>query len=170
MRLYKASWRPIARIDQGPRPQTDFIVVHTMQSESLAGTEHWFKTSSPDEAGAHVGIGKHGATWQWVDLNHKCYHAKTAGNARGIGIELAGYAEYGSARWLVRVLQRRALAAALARICHAYDLGAPHYSSGRGNVIGHCDVPGNDHTDPGSGFPWERVIRLARRKYRAWYG
>jgi N-acetyl-anhydromuramyl-L-alanine amidase AmpD len=32
----------------------------------------------------------------------------------------------------------------------------------RGHIIGHHEVPGSDHTDPGRHWDWKRYLRLVK--------
>lgn len=172
--LYGAKLRIIPRIQQGTRSSTKFVVIHDMETENIDGVENYFRTSSPDEVGAHIGIGKHGDTRQWAYLDQLVYHAAGA-NSESIGIEMSGYASYSSARWLLRVRQRRAVAKAVARLCYHHGLGLP--TSGK-NVKPHAAIPQGGHHDPGFGYlgspmyrgrPWRAMMKLARKYYRKWY-
>lgn len=163
--LYGAKLRPIGRIVHGMRERTDDIVVHDMEADNIDGVESYFRTSSPDAVGAHIGIGTSGEIRQWADLDALVYHA-AGGNFNGIGIELAGYASLKRWQWIKRRQQRIALAKTIARICHRYKLGLPQHGK---NVKGHVDIPQGGHTDPGPNFPWDLVMVLARKYYRKWY-
>jgi N-acetyl-anhydromuramyl-L-alanine amidase AmpD len=162
--LYGATPHRIPRIEHGPRADTDFIVVHDMESDSIDGVQHYFETSSPDEVGAHLGIGLHGQLRQWADLDALVYHAK-GGNSHGIGIELAGFASLPRWRWIKRRNQRITLAKAIARLCHMYNLGLPTRHQ---NVKAHAEILAGGHTDPGPNFPWDAMGKLARKFYRKW--
>lgn len=164
-KLYGAELAIIPRIDHGADPAKRFIVVHDMESDNLLGVEGYFATTSPDEVGAHLGIGPYGRTRQWAYLDRLVYHA-AGGNTGGIGIELCGYASQSRAKWIRRRAQRKALAKAIARICHGCNLGKPVHGV---NVKGHVDIPAGGHHDPGPNFPWGATMKLARKYYRKWY-
>lgn len=173
-KLFGAKQRPIARIQQGHRARTNFVIIHDAEGESLDGIENWFRTGSPEEAGAHVGIDKKGETRQWAPLDQLVYHAVGA-NSESIGIELCGYASYSPTRWIARRRQRVATAKAVARMCYHFDLGLP--KSGF-NVKAHADFPQGGHHDPGVGYlgspryhgrPWRAMMKLAKKYYRRWY-
>jgi N-acetyl-anhydromuramyl-L-alanine amidase AmpD len=166
--LYGATLHLIPRIDHGPRhAHVQNIVVHDMEADNIDAVQHYFETTSPDAVGAHIGIGANGDVRQWADLDALVYHAK-GDNTSGIGIELAGYAKQSRAKWISRRRQRVALAKALARLCHRYNLGIPTHT-GKANIKGHVDIPAGGHTDPGPNFPWDAVMKLARKYYREWY-
>lgn len=163
--LYGAKVHRIPRIEHGTREHTRRVVVHDMEAVNIDGVQRYFETSSPDEVGAHIGIGLHGDLRQWADLDALVYHAK-GGNSDGIGIELAGYAALPRFRWIAMKRQRITLAKAIARLCHMYHLGLPTHGT---VVVGHYEIPAGGHTDPGPNFPWDAVMKLARRYYRKWY-
>lgn len=164
--LWGAKQRRITRIEQGKRSDTNFVVLHDTESDNIDGVENYFRTSSPDEVGAHIGISTKGETRQWADLDAIVYHARGA-NAVSVGIEICGYASQSRARWLRRRSQRIAVAEAIARICNAYKLGLP--TSGK-NVKLHSEIVAGGHHDPGPNFPRGKVMELARKRYRKWYG
>lgn len=165
-RLYGAKLRIIPRIEHGVRGTTEYVVIHDTESDNLDGVERYFSTSSPDAVGAHVGIGPGGETRQWADLDALVYHAR-GGNSLGVGIEVCGYASQPKWKWIKRARQRGAVAKAVARICHKYDLGIP---SRHHNVKGHYEILAGGHSDPGPNFPWGKLMKRARGYYRRWYG
>lgn len=172
-KLYGARVDRIARIEHGTRPSTHFIVVHDAEADNIDGVGNYFRTSSPDAVGAHLGIGSalvfKPQVRQWADLDALVYHARGA-NSESVGIELAGYASQPRSTWVRRRGQRRALAQTLARLCHAYGLGVPTHKGADKNIKGHYEVPEGGHFDPGPNFPWDLVMPLAQKYYRKWYG
>lgn len=168
-KLYNAQVHRLERIEHGHRPITRFIVVHDMESDNIEGVEHFFGFLSPEAVGAHLGIAgtiRTPRVRQWADLDALVYHAKGA-NSESVGIELCGFAAQSRLQWVLRRGQRIALAETIARLCHMYGLGIP--TRGK-NVKGHVDVPAGGHTDPGPNFPWDATMKLARKRYRKWYG
>lgn len=178
-RLYGAEQHLLPVIDHGGRPETEWITVHDMEADDIDAVENYFRGgATADDVGAHVGIGRDRRgkvhVRQWADLDALVYHA-IGGNSTSVGIECCGYASFSRARWMKRWRFRRELAKALARLCHAYGLGAPIHRGATGNVLGHGDVSARahvagGHTDPGPSFPWHAVLSQARRYYRKWYG
>lgn len=83
-------------------------------------------------------IGWHAGNWDY--------------NTRSIGIEHEGWVD--QSRWFTT--QMYAASAALVRaICDKYRIPRD-----RGHIIGHNEVPGATHTDPGPLWDWTRYMRL----------
>jgi hypothetical protein len=79
------------------------------------------------------------------------YHARSA-NASSIGIEHEGYVSDPS--WFTDAMYRSS--AALTRhLCDRH--GIPKT---RANILGHNELPGNDHTDPGPHWNWDYYMQL----------
>lgn len=174
-RIAGTKWTPLAAINHGTRKSAvGEIVVHDTEAASLNSVERYFRGgATPDDVGAHFGIA--GARFkavprQWADTDTLVYHA-IGGNQTGVGVELCAFAAYSRGQWILRRGQRIALAELIARLCHEHKLGVPHHGT---NVLGHGDVtrkfkvPGG-HTDPGPNFPWDLVMALAVKRYRAFY-
>lgn len=167
LRLPATPYRYNSRVDHGTRPRTRGVVIHTIEG-SASGAESWFKNPAARGVGTQVILGPSlkGGIVQTVDLDRKCWHAGTVGNAGYIGFEHEGRASYLKGAWLNRGSRRmlRQSANRLAYVCYVYNLGYP--SKKNGNVLGHVNVAGNDHTDPGKGWPWIFYLQLARRAYK----
>jgi hypothetical protein len=149
----------------------DRIVVHTMEG-TLPGTVAWFgmtkeqraraalgRDPTPEEiaaqvpTAAHYLIGADGSIVQMVPDDKKALHAGGF-NDRSIGIELEGYAAK-SVGFSDRMLSPAAKVTAI--LCRKYGIPLD-----RDHVVGHSEVPGATHTDPGAGFAWLRFMELAR--------
>jgi N-acetyl-anhydromuramyl-L-alanine amidase AmpD len=130
------------------------IVIHVTEGR-FWGTVFWFE--NPDaEASANFVVSRAGTIAQLVDLKDVAWHAgNRLMNEESVGIEHVGVtddpagftrAEYqGSAR-LVAWLCRRSL-----------------IPIDREHIIGHSEVPGADHTDPGRYWNWAYYLKLVRR-------
>lgn len=162
-RFPNTPYRPIKRIQHGRVRTIEACVIHDTESpdSSQEGVWNYFATSSPDGVGAHIIIGSKSVI-QCAPLLARCYHAKGV-NSRMIGFELCGYAADSRAKWIAKRRQRKLAANRVAWVCYTFNLGRP---TRHGNVFGHGDLPGNDHTDPGKHFPWKLFILAARRAYR----
>lgn len=126
----------------------DRIVIHTIEG-SASGAISWFKNPVSDVS-AHYVISYSGAITQMVREKDKAWHCGSY-NYRAIGFEHEGYA--GQNNWTEA---EYVASAALARdICNRY--GIPKT---RSYIIGHVEVPGATHTDPGSYFNWDYYIAL----------
>ena len=88
-------------------------------------------------------VREHDIAWHAGDWDH---------NLRSIGIEHEGWVERPG--YFTDVLYEKS-ARLTATICTRY--GIP---KDRTHVIGHYEVPGTDHTDPGPDWDWTRYIRL----------
>lgn len=167
IKLPATPYRYNARIDHGTRGRTRGVVIHCVEG-SASGAESWFKNPAAGGVGAHVILGPSlpGGCVQTVPLENKCWHAMAVGNSGYIGFEHEGYTANSKLTWLKasnrRMLRQSANRAAW--VCWKFKLGKP--SKKNGTVIGHVDVPGNDHTDPGKGWPWVFYLMLANRAYR----
>lgn len=132
----------------------DRIVLHTMEG-SFHGTHVWFQQGSPPRpvaTAAHYLVSKDGDVLQMVEDEKKCWHAN-AYNSRSIGIEHEGHA----ADKVFPDEMLQASAKVVAALLRKYNLPAD-----RDHVIGHNEVPGATHTDPGPNWPWERYMAMVR--------
>ncbi len=124
----------------------DRIVIHVTQG-SYAGTISWFQNPSAAVSAHYVIKSSNGAVTQMVRDKDVAWHAGNSSyNNRSIGIEHEGFVN--DASWFTEAMYRSS--AALARyMCDKY--GIPKTRTG---IIGHNQVPGATHTDPGSHWNW----------------
>lgn len=112
--------------------------------------------------GAHVIIDKDGNSALCANPNEITWHVGGR-NTDSFGIELVGFASFTPKLWFARRAQLDKLARWMAWLNLEY--GVPlRFGVNRG-WSGHRDQPNADHTDPGSWFPKNYVLRLAN-KYR----
>ncbi len=140
----------------------DRIVIHTMEG-TLAGTIRWFQTpvgADPNRkvaTAAHYLIGKDGSIVQMVPDVKKALHAgsktEAGWNDRSLGIEHEGYAR--DVNHPTALLESSALVTAI--LCRKFGIPVD-----RMHIIGHSEVPGVDHTDPGDTWPWDAYMALVR--------
>ncbi|WP_405142122.1 N-acetylmuramoyl-L-alanine amidase [Sphaerisporangium sp. NBC_01403] len=128
----------------------DRIVIHVMQG-SYAGTISWFQNPSAKVSSHYLVRSSDGDITQMVRDKDVAYHATTY-NDRAIGIEHEGYVN--DASWFTDAMYRSS--AALTRYV-ADKYGIP---KDRTHIIGHVQVPGTDHTDPGPNWDWTRYMQL----------
>lgn len=151
----------------------DRIVIHTMQG-TFNGSIAFFKDGTRVvPTCAHYLTSRSGDICQMVPDEKKCYHANDY-NSRSIGIEHEVFV----GAWPVRkdasgkaktppfpanefpeeMLAASALVAA--KMCKKF-----HIPVDREHIIGHNEVPGASHTDPGPNWPWERYMALVHEKF-----
>lgn len=136
----------------------DRIIIHTMQG-SLSGTVAWFKTPGRDvPTAAHYCIGEDGEVVQMVPDDKKALHAgsktEAGWNDRSIGIEHAGWVDDGKPPSDAML---KASAEVVAILCKKFAIPAD-----RTHIIGHVEVPGATHTDPGNEWPWDAYMAMVR--------
>ncbi|MET9441016.1 peptidoglycan-binding protein [Streptomyces sp. NPDC006610] len=126
------------------------IVVHVTQG-SYAGTVSWFQNPSAQVSAHYVVRSSDGQITQMVREKDTAWHARSA-NPYSVGIEHEGYVDQPA--WFTDAMYRSS--AALTRsIADRY--GIP---KDRAHIVGHVEVPGNDHTDPGPHWDWNRYMQL----------
>ncbi|MCC7384971.1 MAG: N-acetylmuramoyl-L-alanine amidase [Deltaproteobacteria bacterium] len=154
----RATWVPADRSNYTSASRTgadiDVVVVHTVEG-TYAGAISWFRNPSSDVSAHYVIRRSDGAITQMVQHKDVAWHAGNSSyNRRSIGIEHEGYladrnnftpAMLGASAALTRWLSD--------------TLGIP---IDRSHIIGHIEVPGATHTDPGPHFPWTEYLDRIR--------
>ena len=146
----RANWR---RADRPDDYGIDRVVIHVVQG-SYATALKVFKNPGHGAA-AHYVVRKDGHVAQMIRELDVAFHAGNRDmNERSIGIEHEGFVDRpqdftaamyaGSARLT-------------ADICSRYGIPVD-----REHIIGHVEVEGTDHTDPGPHWDWDRYLRLVR--------
>ncbi|KQX47455.1 MULTISPECIES: N-acetylmuramoyl-L-alanine amidase [unclassified Streptomyces] len=146
----RANWR---RADRPDDYTIDRVVIHVVQG-SYASALRVFKDPGHGAA-AHYVVRKDGHVAQMIRELDVAFHAGNRDmNERSIGIEHEGFVDRpqdftaamyaGSARLT-------------ADICARYGIPVD-----REHIIGHVEVEGTDHTDPGPHWDWDRYLRLVR--------
>ncbi|MEU2299488.1 N-acetylmuramoyl-L-alanine amidase [Streptomyces antibioticus] len=136
----------------------DMIVVHVTQG----GLESAVKAFQDPghQAAAHYIVGKDGRVTQMIRELDVAYHAGNRGyNERSVGIEHEGFVDrpqdFTDAMY-------EASARLAAGICRRYGIPVD-----REHIVGHVEVPGTDHTDPGEHWDWDRYLKLVRAAHTA---
>ncbi|WP_055600778.1 N-acetylmuramoyl-L-alanine amidase [Streptomyces aureus] len=151
----RANWR---RADRPDDYRIDRIVIHVVQG-SYATALKVFKDPGHGAA-AHYVVRKDGHVAQMIRELDVAFHAGSRDmNERSIGIEHEGFVDRpqdftaamyaGSARLT-------------ADICARYGIPVD-----REHIIGHVEVEGTDHTDPGPHWDWDRYLKLVREASKA---
>ncbi|MFE0772781.1 N-acetylmuramoyl-L-alanine amidase [Streptomyces sp. NPDC058861] len=128
------------------------VVVHVTQG-SYAGSISWFQNPSSQVSAHYVIRSSDGQVTQTVRERDTAWHARSA-NASSVGVEHEGYVS--NPAWFTDAMYRSS--AALTRHLTS-KYGIPR---DRAHVVGHSEVPGNDHTDPGPNWNWAYYMSLVR--------
>lgn len=162
-----------------PREQVrSLIVIHTIEclETSLTAAEDnalWFAglgSAPPAVASAHYFIDQDSVV-QTVRDSDEAWHANQV-NGRALGIEHAGFASQTAIQWdddaSKEILDRSARLTA--RLAMKFNIPRRKVTSlgvrnGVPGFCGHVDVTAayqnpRGHTDPGTGFPWEKYMGL----------
>lgn len=129
------------------------VVIHVTQGE-YAGAINHFKQPKAKVSAHYVVRSSDGEITQMVRDGDTAFHAKS-GNPTSIGIEHEGFIDDPS--WFTDVMYRSS-AALTKHLCEKH--GIP---KDRKHIVGHNEVPGNDHTDPGPKWDWDKYMRYVKR-------
>ncbi|MFM9595949.1 N-acetylmuramoyl-L-alanine amidase [Streptomyces scabiei] len=145
-----ANWRLADRPDDFG---VDMVIIHVTQG-SFASAVKVFRDPAHGAA-AHYIVRKDGRVTQMIRELDVAYHAGNRDyNERSVGIEHEGFVEKPED---FTAEMYEASARLTARICARYDIPVD-----REHILGHVEVPGTDHTDPGEGWDWDRYMKLVR--------
>lgn len=145
-----ANYRHADRPDDYP---VDRVVVHVTQG-GYASAVKVFQDPA-HQAAAHYIVRADGRVTQLIRELDVAFHAGNRSfNERSVGIEHVGFVDDPKSFTDAMYASSARLTAA---ICARYGMPVD-----REHVIGHVEVPGTDHTDPGPHWDWDRYIRLAR--------
>ncbi|MGW7043446.1 N-acetylmuramoyl-L-alanine amidase [Streptomyces avermitilis] len=130
----------------------DYVVIHVTQ-ETYPKTLDIFQNPQKGVSAHYVVRSADGHVAQCVRERDIAWHAGNWDyNTRSIGIEHEGWVDQPA--YFTDALYEES-ARLTAAICAQY--GIP---KDRAHIIGHYEVPGTDHTDPGPNWDWVRYIRL----------
>ncbi|WP_030621753.1 N-acetylmuramoyl-L-alanine amidase [Streptomyces fulvoviolaceus] len=144
------------RVADRPSDYTiDRVVVHVTQSTHPVALKV-FQDPGHRAATHYVVRARDGHLTQMVSELDVAFHAgNRKWNERSIGIEHEGFVDQPD-RWFTDTAYR-ASAKLCAGICARHGLPVD-----REHIVGHNEVPGTDHTDPGPHWDWDRYMRLIR--------
>ncbi|MFD7996402.1 N-acetylmuramoyl-L-alanine amidase [Streptomyces mexicanus] len=132
----------------------DRVVVHVTQGSRSSAVKAF--QDPGHQAAAHYIVGADGQVTQMIRELDVAFHAgNRAFNERSVGIEHEGFVERASS---FTDPMYAASARLTARICERYGIPVD-----RAHIVGHAEVPGADHTDPGPHWDWDRYMGLVRR-------
>ena len=145
-----AIWDPAdpANFSTGRDAAISQVIIHVTQG-AYAGTISWFKNPEAEVSAHYVIRSSDGEVTQMVRDADTAWHAR-GGNAAGLGIEHEGFVDDPS--WFTDAMYRSS-AALTKHLCDKH--GIP---KDRAHIVGHNEVPGNDHTDPGPNWNWDTYM------------
>jgi N-acetyl-anhydromuramyl-L-alanine amidase AmpD len=152
-----AEWQPASTSNYtaSNRPSAypvDYVVIHVTQ-ETYASTLSIFQNPKKKVSAHYLVRSADGHVAQCVREANIAWHAGNWDyNTRSIGIEHEGWVDQPA--YFTDALYEQS-AKLTAAICTKYGL-----PKDRAHIIGHYEVPGTDHTDPGPNWDWTRYIRL----------
>ncbi|MEV6265038.1 N-acetylmuramoyl-L-alanine amidase [Streptomyces sp. NPDC051784] len=152
-----AQWQPASASNwtpsHGSSPRrVDLVVIHVAQ-QAFTETVGIFRNAAKKVSAHYVVRSGDGFVAQCVREDGIAWHAGNwEYNARSIGIEHEGWIDE-PGYFTPAMYERSAMLTAY--ICERYGL-----PKDRAHIIGHHEVPGSDHTDPGDSWDWDRYIRL----------
>ncbi|MFJ5997679.1 N-acetylmuramoyl-L-alanine amidase [Streptomyces sp. NPDC092370] len=154
-----AAWHPASRGNYTPsnRPRAHplhYVIIHVAQT-TYSGTLSVFRNPERKVSAHYVVRSSDGRVAQCVRESDIAWHAGNWDyNTRSIGIEHEGWVDRPG--YFTDAMYERS-ARLTAAICARY--GIPR---NRAHIIGHHEVPGSDHTDPGRHWDWKRYLRLVK--------
>jgi N-acetyl-anhydromuramyl-L-alanine amidase AmpD len=130
----------------------NYVIIHVTQ-ETYPDTLSIFQNPQKKVSAHYVVRSADGHVAQCVREDDIAWHAGNWDyNTRSIGIEHEGWVDQPA--YFTNALYEQS-AKLTAAICTKY--GIP---KDRAHILGHYQVPGTDHTDPGPNWDWTRYIRL----------
>ncbi|MEV7088070.1 N-acetylmuramoyl-L-alanine amidase [Streptomyces sp. NPDC093085] len=145
-----ANWRRASRPDDF---RVDRVIVHVVQG-SYDVALRVFRDPGHGAA-SHYVVRKDGHVAQMIRELDVAYHAGNRSyNERSIGIEHEGYVDKPASFTDAMYASSARLTA---DICRRYGIPVD-----RKHILGHVEVPGTDHTDPGPHWDWDRYLKLVR--------
>ena len=130
----------------------NYVVIHVTQ-EDYSDTLSIFQNPQKKVSAHYLVRSADGHVAQCVRERDIGWHAGNWDyNSRSIGIEHEGWVD--KPAYFTDSLYEES-AKLTSAICSKY--GIP---KNRSHIIGHYEVPGSDHTDPGTNWDWTRFIRL----------
>jgi len=130
----------------------NYVIIHVTQG-SYSGAISWFQNASANVSAHYVIRSSDGQVTQSVREKDIAWHAGNwTYNTQSIGIEHEGYVS--NCSWFTDAMYRSS--AALTRsVALKYNIPMD-----RSHIIGHNEVPGATHTDPGSCWNWTYYMQL----------
>ena len=139
--------------NRGPA-QINKVVIHVTQG-SWSSAISWFKNSGANVSAHYTVRSSDGFIGQSVREKDIAWHAGNWNyNSSSIGIEHEGYVS--NPAWFTDAMYRSS-AKLTAYICKKYRIPID-----RQHIIGHYQVPGSDHYDPGQYWNWTKYMNMVK--------
>ncbi|MCW8379844.1 N-acetylmuramoyl-L-alanine amidase [Streptomyces justiciae] len=158
-----AEWQPATSANYStadvltPRP-VDLVIIHVTQT-SYRKTLGVFRSPAKKVSAHYVVRSRDGNIAQCVREADIAWHAGNwEYNTRSIGIEHEGWVDQPA--YFTGALYQQS-AALTADICVRHSIPVD-----RAHIIGHHEVPGTDHTDPGPHWDWGHYLRSVEQAAR----
>ena len=148
---------PARYFTKGRPGNPTLVVIHSTEGDTAGGAARWFQNVNAGGS-AHVVVDD-AEVYRCVDDADTAWHA-IGFNSIGLGLEIAGHASWNRDEWLDHMPRLTEAARIHAGWCKAYDI--PLVESTTRGYHSHKGLPGNDHTDPGTGFPWDVYLDLVK--------
>ncbi|MEU9760780.1 N-acetylmuramoyl-L-alanine amidase [Streptomyces sp. NPDC047985] len=152
-----AHWAPASASNYtaSNRPSTyrvQYVIIHVAQ-ETFSDTVGIFQNPAKQVSAHYVVRSGDGYVAQCVRERNVAWHAGNWDyNTRSIGIEHEGWVDQPT--YFTDAMYKKS-ALLTASICDRHAI-----PKDRAHILGHIQVPGSDHTDPGPNWDWVRYIRL----------
>ena len=126
----------------------NYVVIHTVQG-SYAGCISWFQNSSASVSAHYVVRSSDGQVTQMVKEEDVAWHAGNwTYNTESVGIEHEGYIDQPETYYTDAMYQGSAKLT-------SDIISRTNATASRSSIIGHVEVPGATHTDPGDYWDWD---------------
>ena len=172
MKQWQATENIYTNNDSGRRGgNARLIVVHTTEGgDNVRDVAIWQQSKSAGGS-YHVLIARDGTSVRSNDDAFIPWAAMRSGNLAGYHVSLGGKAKFTRDEWLARPEQLATLADYIRHTARLASIplvkvgpDVVRRADGRG-ICGHDDISKawkeTDHWDPGPGFPWDHVLKLA---------
>ncbi|EFE78565.1 conserved hypothetical protein [Streptomyces filamentosus NRRL 15998] len=134
----------------GRTATVDKVVIHVTQG-SYAGSISRIQNPASQVSAHYVIRSSDGEVTQTVRDKDTAWHARSA-NASSVGIEHEGWVD--EPAWFTDAMYRSS-AALTSHLSAKFNI-----PKDRAHIVGHVEVPGNDHTDPGPHWDWNYYMEL----------
>lgn len=155
----RAAYTKHAAYTDGPQAPM-VVVLHSTESDGkgVAYVKGIGDFLDREQLSVHVCVAADGTIGRYASATEKCRHAPP--NTGKVGIEQAGFAAWPMRKWLARPLELHATAKLVAWYSRSHGIPIAHSTTH--GVCRHVDLPEGGHHDPGAGYPFRLVLRMAR--------